>query len=187
MNRGLDNMKQFAAVSVLGKDRPGIVAAVTKVLFETGCNIEDSTMTMLSSEFAMILLVALPGKLTLKLLSAKFSSLAKSGLSVSLRALKPSEEVKVCAKGSPYMISVYGSDKPGIVYQISKYLSLKDINITDVQTSISSVGEKNTYIMLLEVDIPEKAAPEQIRIELLKVAESLGVSVSINPVDSPSL
>jgi glycine cleavage system transcriptional repressor len=180
-------MKTFAAVSVLGKDRPGIVTAVTKLLFETGCNIEDSSMTMLASEFAMILLVALPEKFTLKNLSAKFSALNKSGLSVSLRPLKPSEEAKSCLKGSQYIISVYGSDKPGIVYKVSKYLSSKMINITDVQTSISSIGGKHTYIMFLEVDVPGKTPQKQLEIELLKVAESLGVSISINPVDSPTL
>ncbi len=180
-------MKTFVAVSVLGKDRPGIVADVTKVLFDTGCNIEDSSMTMLASEFAMILLVALPGKLSVKQLSDKFSALCESGLSVSLRTLKPIEEVKSCLKGSQYIISVYGSDKPGIVYEVSKYLASKKINITDVQTSISSIGGKHTYIMFLEVDVPEKMPREQLEIELLKVAELLGVSVSLNPVDSPSL
>ena len=180
-------MKTFAAVSVLGKNKPGIVAAVTKVLYETGCNIEDSSMTMLANEFAMILMVALPGKLTLKQLSAKFSPLLKLDLTVSLKALKQSEETKPCLKGSPHIISVYGADKPGIVYMVSKYLADNKVNITDVQTSISSVGGKNTYIMFLEIDLPEKASIEKLRIELLKVAESLGVSVSVNPVDSPSL
>ena len=180
-------MKNFAVVSVLGKDRPGIVASVAKVLFETGCNIEDSSMMMLASEFSMILMVALPPGLSVKRLSGKFTPLDKLGLSVALKPLKPSEEAKPRLNGLPYMISVYGSDKPGIVYKISKYLALKKINITDVQTSISTVGGKHTYIMFLEVDLPEKASPEQIKIDLMKVAESLGVSISVNPVDSPSL
>lgn len=180
-------MTNFAAISVLGKDKPGIVAAVTKILYETGCNIEDSSMTMLSNEFAMILLVAMPAKLSPKKLAVKFSTLKKLGLSVSLRPLKTSEQAKACLNGLPHMISVYGADKPGIVYKVSKYLASKKINITDVQTSISSIGGKNTYIMFLEFDIPEKAALEEINIELMKVADTLGVSVSINPVDTPSL
>lgn len=181
-------MKKFAAVTVLGKDRPGIVGSVTKVLYETGCNIEDSSMTMLANEFAMILLIALPDKLTLNKLSDKFSELTnKTDLNVSLKPLKASEEEKSCPKGTPYIISVYGSDKPGIVYNISKYLSDKKINITDVQTSISSIAGKHTYIMLLEIDLPEKTAPEQLKIDLMKVAESLGVSVSVNPVESANL
>ena len=45
------------SVSVVGKDRPGIVAEVSRILFEQGCNIEDSTCTILSGQFAMILVV----------------------------------------------------------------------------------------------------------------------------------
>ena len=52
-------MGQFA-LSVVGVDRPGIVAEVSRVLFELGCNIEDSTCTILSGQFAMILVIAHP-------------------------------------------------------------------------------------------------------------------------------
>ena len=52
-------MGQFA-LSVVGRDRPGIVAEVSRVLFELGCNIEDSTCTILSGQFAMILVIAHP-------------------------------------------------------------------------------------------------------------------------------
>jgi glycine cleavage system transcriptional repressor len=181
-------MKKFAAATVLGKNKPGIVSSITKVLYETGCNIEDSSMTMLANEFAMILLIALPAKLSLKQLAARFSAQSKkTGLTVSLKQLKASEEAKPCPKGTPYIISVYGSDKPGIVYKISKYLADGKINITDVQTSISSVGGKHTYIMLLEIDLPAKTAHEQLKMDLLKVADSLGVSVSVNPVESANL
>lgn len=181
-------MKTFAMVSVLGKDRPGIVAGVTKVLFETGCNIEDSSMTMLASEFAMILMIALPPKLSLKQLSSKFSPLSKkTGLSVSLKPLKASEEARPCSKGDPYMISVYGADKPGIVYNISKYLASKKANITDVQTTISSVDGKHTYIMLLEVTLQAGASSGQFKAELAKVAGSLGVSVSMSAVETENL
>ena len=46
------------SLSVVGRDRPGIVAEVSRVLFELGCNIEDSTCTILSGQFAMILVIA---------------------------------------------------------------------------------------------------------------------------------
>ncbi|MDR2251278.1 MAG: hypothetical protein LBD98_00320 [Endomicrobium sp.] len=43
---------------------------------------------------------------------------------------------------NPYIISIYGSDKTGIVYNISEYLAKNNINITDVQTSLSKSKEK---------------------------------------------
>ena len=46
------------AVTVVGNDRPGIVAGVTEVLFEQGCNLEDTSMTILRGHFTMMLVAA---------------------------------------------------------------------------------------------------------------------------------
>jgi len=48
------------AVSAIGADRPGIVAAVTGVLVDRGCNLEDASMSILRGHFAMMLVVAAP-------------------------------------------------------------------------------------------------------------------------------
>src|SRR5436305_11297048 len=52
----------YFAVTAVGADRPGIVAAVSKVFVEHGCNIEDSAMTILRGQFAMMLIVAAPAE-----------------------------------------------------------------------------------------------------------------------------
>ena len=54
-------MARFA-VSVFGRDRPGIVAAVTRVLADAGCNLEDTSMTILRGHFAMMLVVTGPAE-----------------------------------------------------------------------------------------------------------------------------
>jgi glycine cleavage system transcriptional repressor len=64
--------KNCVVISAVGKDRPGIVAGVSKVLFEAGCNLEDSSMTILEGEFAMILVVSLPEALKIEQLDKKF-------------------------------------------------------------------------------------------------------------------
>ncbi len=48
------------ALSAIGRDRPGIVAAVTAVLLEHGVNVEDSQMAILAGHFSMTLVLALP-------------------------------------------------------------------------------------------------------------------------------
>lgn len=177
-------MKKYAAISVLGKDQPGIVAAITKVLFETGCNIEDSSMTLLRSEFAMILMITLAKDLTLKELKKKISPAAKKlGLTVSLRSLVDAENKSEILKGDEYIISVYGADKPGIVYEVSKFLSENGINITDVQTRTS----QETYIMFLEVDIPVKLKLKEIKSKLIEIGKKLKIIVNIKLIDSPQL
>ena len=50
-------------ISVLGRDRPGIVATVSRTLSESGCNIEDISQTTLQNEFAGIFIATLPQNL----------------------------------------------------------------------------------------------------------------------------
>ena len=75
-------MKKMLSLSAIGIDRTGIVSSISKILFELGCNIEDSTMTLLSGQFAVILLLDCPKNLDiLKLKSKMKTSLNKLDLS----------------------------------------------------------------------------------------------------------
>jgi len=181
-------MEKHVAVSVLGKDRPGIVSAITKALYETGCNIEDSSMTLLRSEFAMILLVSLPAKTTAKELQKKLGQAGKKlGLSILLRPISVQEDKNEKPAGKPFVVGVYGADKPGIVYKLSKYLSTRKINITDVQTNISRATSGPVYIMFLEVDVPPAMNVKTMQEELEEIAGALNVHINIHQAESPAL
>ena len=52
------------SLSALGVDVPGIVAAVSGTLGDQGCNLEDSTMTILQGHFAILLVVKAPDALS---------------------------------------------------------------------------------------------------------------------------
>src|SRR5665213_110758 len=85
-------MKKFVAVSAIGEDKPGIVAALTKVFYETGCNLENSSMTQLRGDFAVLLLISLPESLTLETLKNTLQPIIqKLSLAVTFRELKPEE------------------------------------------------------------------------------------------------
>src|SRR5690349_12921563 len=106
-------MKPLIAISAIGQDRPGIVAALSKVLFEKGCNLEDSSMTRLRGDFAVLLLVSLPEGMGLSELEGAFESVAeKWGLTHSLRVLNPSEAEADQDAGIPHTLIVYGLDHP---------------------------------------------------------------------------
>ncbi len=181
-------MSKHFAISVLGKDRPGIVEAVSKVLFETGCNIEDSSMTILESEFAMILIIALDLNTSPNQLKTKLEATAKRmGLTVSLRALSGKEAVKEESYKNRYIISLYGSDKPGIVYKISSLLAKNRANISDVQTSKSGKGKNSVYVMLLETEFGSEKVAEKVKTRLQTIANALKVKISINPLETPEL
>ena len=74
------------AVTVLGDDRPGIVAELTEALAGVGGNLEDSTMTLLRGHFAMVVLVRTGA--SQEAVESAMAPLAQSGgLSVDVRSL----------------------------------------------------------------------------------------------------
>ena len=78
-----DNLTHFA-VTVISKDRPGIVADISEVLYRLGCNLEDSSCTMLGGDFAIILIVSHEKPFTRSKLTDEFRAhFDRTGLHVS--------------------------------------------------------------------------------------------------------
>ncbi|MBI5555924.1 MAG: hypothetical protein HY920_08760 [Elusimicrobia bacterium] len=182
-------MKKTVVVTAIGQDRPGIVAAVSRVFFETGCNLEDSSMTILGNDFAMILMVTLPPKSTPTLLDRKLAKVRKKmRLAITLRPL-PAAALKSSKPGKvvPCMISVYGTDKPGIVYLISDFLARNKVNITDVETKIISAEANPVYIMMLEVNVPAQLKITRLAAALSTLAKKLKIDITVNPIESYQL
>ena len=172
-------------VTVTGKDRPGIIAALTGALYGAGGNLEDASMTILEGEFAMIFLAALKSRLSQNKFSRVLNELeAKSGLTISIKEIK-----RRLVRGerhkrgtAAWTISVLGKDRAGIVYAISKLLADLKLNITDLNSKIIGTGKKTSYALALEVDIP--GPPTRLKTQLAKLQKKLGVRISINSLDS---
>lgn len=164
------------AVTVLGHDRPGIVADTTRLLAEVGANLEDSTMTLLRGHFAMVLIAstdATPAEVEQAL--APLS--ADGSLLVSVREVP--EEQPAAALGSTYLLSVHGADRPGIVSAVTGVVAEAGANVTDLSTRLS--GE--FYVLVAEVDVPGSVDPEQLSRDLATVGDDLGVEVSLRVLD----
>lgn len=171
------------AVTAVGADRPGIVAAVTQVLFEHGCNIEDSRMAILGGHFAMMLIVALPdGEDAARLEEALSEPARAQDLVVTVRPV--AEAAGEEAPGIPYVVSVYGADHPGIVARVSRLLADHGVNISDLATHVVE-GDPPVYVMVLEVTLPGDAAPVEAALKAL--AAELAVDVSMHPMEPETL
>jgi glycine cleavage system transcriptional repressor len=170
------------AVSVFGRDRPGIVAAVTRVLADAGCNLEDTSMTILRGHFAMMLVVAGPAGD----LEAGLGPVAgRLDLQVSVRAVTDQVTAAAGGGGARYAAAVYGADRPGLVARVSEVLAAHQVNIVDLQTRV--VGEPDpVYAMHFELEVPAGHAP-QVETDLRAAAADLGVEVSFHPDDADLL
>ena len=179
----------FFSVSVVGRDRPGIVAGISRILFELGCNIEDSSSTILSGQFAMLLVVGTPGAVSPDAFDRAFDGVRGGmGLMISVNALGDEELSREKGfKGTPHIISVYGADRPGIVYRVTQALSDRSVNVTDLDTQVVGSKDRPVYVMVIEADLPDDFDMKGLEAELEALRKELHVSISIRPIETLEL
>jgi glycine cleavage system transcriptional repressor len=175
---------QTFALAATGRDRPGIVAAVTKVLFDHGVNIEDAEMAILRGHFAIVLVLAARDELDRAALERDLEAVRRA-VPLEAMTLSEVEALAGAAPASTHAISVYGADHPGIVYGVTRVLAEHDVNIVDLSTRV--VGDPAIYVMLLDVSVPPALDEDALEALLAATADELGVDVSARAVDADVL
>lgn len=170
------------AVTVLGHDRPGIVADTTAALADLGGNLEDSTMTLLRGHFAMLLLVRTERDAD-QVLGALSSLTADGRLAVEVREVPEDELPTVGPGGREHVLSVHGADRPGIVSALTAVVAAGGGNVTDLSTRLSG----DLYVLLAEVRLPDGADIDALHRQLVATADGLGVDVSLRPLETDEL
>jgi glycine cleavage system transcriptional repressor len=163
------------AITVLGHDRPGIIAEVTEALVDLGGNLEDSSMTLLRGHFAMTLVVRTEA--TVGAVQAALSGLEHDGLRVFV--LQVPDEDGRAEVGDRYLLSVHGADRVGIVAAITAVVAAHGANIVDLTTRLG----RNLYVLTAEVDVPRTGDPSSLTDGLQRVAHEIGLEISLLPVD----
>lgn len=175
------------ALTIVGRDRPGIVAQVTEILFNLGCNIADSSCSILGGQFAMILIISHPQYTGRDSFGTAFQPLEEADLTVALRVLKPGGEVHPCFDGEICMISVYGADRPGIVYRVAKVLGDQRINITDLNTKLVGSEQSPVYVMIIEAVLPAGVSERDVDAWMAPLREQLQVDISVRTIPQVEL
>lgn len=174
-------MANYALLTAIGRNRPGIVAAITGVLLENDCNIEDSQMTQLGPNFACMLMVRMPEGLVGPQLAGRFEAdgvVREMGMQVHLSPLLPEEAHDTRSDHPKYLIRVHGADRKGIVHRLTQQLAEKSVNITNLHTEVVH-REPPLYVMTIEVEIPPFVDADQLGKNLKASGESIGVEVSM--------
>ncbi len=180
-------MTQHYLLWASGEDRPGIVAAVTKALFDLHTNLEDSSMMRLGSEFAIFLIMTSPSRVPAARLGATLKSLrAKRGLIAGIKEIS-ARQVGFRPSRETCIVSVHGQDQPGIVFRVTNALSRRKFNITDLSTHRTTSGPAAGYILFIEGELPSKAAYTVIKRDLSRLASSMKTKIGIRRVDAEPL
>jgi glycine cleavage system transcriptional repressor len=170
-------------ISVLGCDRPGIIAAVSKTLSENRCNIEDVSQTTLQTEFVGIFIATMPERLGESELQEKLQErLSPMGLSVLVKPLQESGEWQA-PDSEPFVITTLGPDRLGLVAGVTEVLARFGINITGLRAIFRGGNDPRRNVMIYEVDIPTAINRSAFRAALYQRAQELELDMSLQHRD----
>ncbi len=174
-------------LTVLGKDRPGIIAKVTHILSGAGCNLEDVTMTILEGEFTMMAVFSIE------------KAAGKTAVEISLKRLEKKEKLTffwkkldavlkhgdIHARGARNcLITATGRDRVGIVYQMSALLARFKLNITSLNSKILGYSPHAIYSMILEVDVPRRFSLSKLARDLKKIEKKLKIEIRLREAET---
>ncbi len=170
-------------LSVLGADKAGILSDLSQTVMECGCNVEDSRMTVLGTEFAMVMLI-----------SGKWNSIAKletaiSGLSQRHNLniqFKRTESRAVSTDTLPYGVDVAALDQPGLVHDIASFFSSRSINVEELITNCYAAPHTGSpmFAIRMNIAVPVTVQLALLREEFLETCDRLNVDAVLEPIKS---
>jgi glycine cleavage system transcriptional repressor len=167
-----------AVISTIGRDRPGIVNELSQSVFDLGLSIEDSRMTVLGGEFAVLMSVVGDDD-ALAELDAKLTELAKAA---DFAYLYRATAQRNAAHSLPYQVRVVAMDHPGIVHRIAGFFSARNINIRELETETERAPHTGTPIFNLTmiVEIPHGTKVAQLKSEFATFCEDRDLDGTLN-------
>ncbi len=168
-------------ITALGEDRPGIVDELSSVLGEHRLNIEDSRMTVLGGEFAILMLVSGSSNSVDAFIdeTAYLEDKLRMKLQVKVTVKKPESQ-----NLAPYAVEVVSIDHPGIVQDIARFFSSRNINIIDLDTSRYAGAHTGTpmFALHMTVEIPADMPIARLKEEFISNCDALNLDAKLIPV-----
>ena len=175
-------MNKFV-LSVIGKDKPGILAKISTILFTHGCNIEDVSQTILQTEFASIFIVLNPDAHPLDEIGRSLNeALADMELSAHLRPMAVPAQVPA-ADTQPFVITTKGVDKPGTIAAVTGAIASLACNVVHFRAIITQDEGVDEMIMIFEVDVPAGVEHRHLRRVMQETCAGYGLDASVQHRD----
>ena len=171
-------MSTFLVLTVSGPDRPGLVEALSQAIADHRGSWLESRMARLAGHFAGVLRVGVPEE-QVDALTQTLKSLESESLQVSVVR---SELIPPVADGRRLRLEILGSDRPGIVHEISQALADRGINVDELRTEIMSAPMSGELLFLANAEllIPADLDLDLLRKDLEALAHELMVDVDLD-------
>jgi len=170
-------MKRWYMLTVVGRDRPGIVAMLTDALFRAGANLGEASMVRLGGSFTVMLMVE--SDLDASRIRATLDPVAQSlGLNIHVDLI----EARLHTHVEPNLrVTVYGADRPGIVAQVTSSLASRNFNILDLESDVAGTREEPIYVMTIDGHSNDTITSIE---ELLQPLGEKGVEIRVTPIET---
>lgn len=176
--------RDWFILSAIGSDRPGLVAELAQLIFEADANLEDSRMTILGTEFAVILLCSANSAGPREAITQGAKHLEREhGLTIFLRNLEGQPRPSVPAPGTRlFRVEAVGEDRAGIVASLCRVLAEQSVNIAELVTrSRPGPGGSPHYELSMSVELPDTLDSRALRAALEEEADRLVIDVALLP------
>jgi glycine cleavage system regulatory protein len=170
-------MEALIVITVVAKDRPGLVESLAGAIARNGGNWLESRMSRLGGQFAGILRLSVPQDEREKLVSA-LRALEESGLKLTIQEDLPETALP---QGRVAELSLVGQDRPGIVRQISEAFARAKVNVEELETECTSaaMSGETLFHATARIQIPPACDTQNLRGDLEKIAADLMVDVRL--------
>ncbi len=164
-------------LDVMAEDHPGIVASVSQAVEAMGGNIDSCSQTVLGGYFTLIMIVSLPDPLPADELAecVRTAEDACRPYQVLVHPWKPQPKSAVPEPTDRFVITAFGSDRPGIVRRFSQYLAGKDINIVDLYGH----REGEEFVLIGQVEVPARWDVRLMQADLEQLGQELGFTAKL--------
>lgn len=164
-------------LTLIGEDKPGIVAAVSKALFDLGLNLGETSMLRLGGNFTVMMMVS--GVQQEPALRAQLTPVIEAqGMCLHIDPIQAHLHEHLLPN---IQVTVSGADRAGIVAQVTAALAASGFNILDLESDVAGTTLKPVYIMQIAgvADVPV----ETIERALEPLREE-GVDVNVSAIET---
>lgn len=178
-------MKSYLVISAIGEDQPGIVNALSNNILNSKCNIEDSRMSVLGGEFAIIILVS--GHTDNIESLDKVLPQLQDDLGLIITS-KRTEQRESSADIQLYSATALSIDQPGIVYQLAGFFSKQNLNIETLSTDSYAAAHTGTPMFSVDmiIGIPASIDAKRLSDEFIRFCDELNIDASMTSIESHS-
>ncbi|MBF0203048.1 MAG: amino acid-binding protein [Desulfamplus sp.] len=167
-------------VTILGKDRPGIIASVSKSLYQMDCNLQNVNQMILQNQFAGFFIIDHPTHLTLEVIRQQLEKdLADQKLHIHADIAETKGNDNHETDEEIFLITTIGPDQKGLVSRFTEIIASYNVNVTKLTAIFKGGDEPTANIMSYQVAITPDTNQAGLFKSLRQKALELGLDISI--------